>query len=190
LLKKTITYTNPFTNEEVTEEHYFHISKADLVEMQMEEHNTVYEKNGKTFTGMEAKLQRMVDAEDGKALIAEMKDFIRRAYGKKDGERFIKSEKISEDFASSEAFSQLLFDICTDADEASAFITGIIPNNIDQIAAEIQARADARENDVDASNNGSALVEGGPRVLTQAEITEMDPDELKSGIATGRYKLS
>jgi hypothetical protein len=38
LVKKTITYMNPFTEKMVTEEHYFHISKADLVEMEMEEH--------------------------------------------------------------------------------------------------------------------------------------------------------
>ena len=31
MVKKTITYTNQFTEETVTEEHYFNISKADLI---------------------------------------------------------------------------------------------------------------------------------------------------------------
>jgi hypothetical protein len=50
MLKKRITFTNPFTDQEVTEEHYFHISKADLVEMEMEEHSARYMKDGEELT--------------------------------------------------------------------------------------------------------------------------------------------
>src|SRR3954469_23361376 len=130
MLKKTITYENPFTEQEVSEEHYFHISKADLVEMEMEEHKATYtDKEGKELTGMQAKLQKIVDSEDGKAIMFEFKDIIRRAYGKKDGDRFLKSKEIWEEFASTEAFSQLIFEVCTDATAASEFINGIVPNN-------------------------------------------------------------
>ncbi|MGG6494729.1 UNVERIFIED_CONTAM: hypothetical protein NY603_17485, partial [Bacteroidetes bacterium 56_B9] len=84
MLKKTITFENPFTGASVTEDHYFHISKADLLEMEMEEHKDEYKtKSGETVTGMQAKLQRIVDSEDGKAIMAEFKDIIRRSYGKK-----------------------------------------------------------------------------------------------------------
>ena len=103
MLKKTITYTNPFTEKEVTEEHYFHISKADLVEMEMEEHGAKYMKDGNELTGMQAKLQKIIDSEDGKAIMTEFKDIIRRSYGKKDGDRFLKSKDIWEDFAATEA---------------------------------------------------------------------------------------
>ena len=81
MLKKTITYTNPFTEQEVTEEHYFHISKADLVEMEMEENKAAYtDKEGNRLTGMQAKLQQIVDSEDGKAIMAEFKDRLRALY--------------------------------------------------------------------------------------------------------------
>jgi hypothetical protein len=193
LLKKVITYTNPFTDKEVTEEHYFHISKADLVEMEMEENKASYtDKEGKQLTGMQAKLQQIVDSEDGKAIMAEFKDIIRRSYGKKDGDRFLRSNEIWEEFAATEAYSQLIFEICTDANAASNFINGIIPSNLEQIAQEVKAKIDQAEQ-VDSPKATMAVepqLRNPGRILTQAELADMDPDELKSGLASGQYKLS
>lgn len=211
MLKKTITYDNLFTEQQVTEEHYFHISKADLVEMEVTEHQQEYTSStGEKLTGMQAKLQRIVDSKDGKAIMAEFKDIIRRSYGKKDGDRFLKSPEIWADFSSSEAFSQLLWELCTDASAAAEFINGIVPGNLDQIAAEVREKA--AEITAEQATGGSqqsaavAAVERvgeelgadmselkrdvEPRVLTLSEAQELDQDELKSGLATGRYKLS
>jgi hypothetical protein len=199
LLKKVITYTNPFTDEKVTEEHYFHISKADLVEMEMEENKAAYtNKEGKQFTGMQAKLQQIVDSEDGKAIMAEFKDIIRRAYGKKEGDRFLKSSAIWEEFAATEAYSQLIFEICTDAGASAEFINGIIPNNLEQIAKEVREQAETAEREeaigpkaslaVEPSNGGTPVPE--PRTLTREEAAAMEHAELSSGLAEGRYKLS
>jgi|SRR3954451_6524904 hypothetical protein len=199
MLKKIITYTNPFTDQEVSEEHYFHISKADLVEMEMEEHGATYvNSEGQTLTGMQAKLQRIVDSQDGKAIMFELKDMIRRSYGKKDGDRFLKSKDIWDNFASTEAFSQLLFELCTDANAAAGFMNGVVPSNLDQIAAEVREKAElatTEQAQIAPNQNGDEpgdVDAGDPpsRVLSQAEMTEMDSDELKSGLATGRYKLS
>lgn len=208
MLKKVITYTNPFTNQEVTEEHYFHISKADLVEMEMEENKASYrDKEGNQLTGMQAKLQQIVDSEDGKAIMAEFKDIIRRSYGKKEGDRFLKSQAIWDEFSATEAYSQLIFEICTDADAASEFVNGIIPGNLEQIAAEVRAKVEAAEraetaagpkaslavesNGAPATEDPTGLTkESTPRVLTSAEVKEMDALELKSGLAEGRYKLA
>jgi len=139
MLKKAITYENPFTGAKVTEEHYFHISKADLIEMEMEEHKDTYtNKDGEKLTGLQAKLSRIVEAEDGKAIMAQFKDLIRRSFGKKDGDRFIKNDAVWEDFASSEAYSQLMFELCTNADAAGNFVNGIIPGDLDKVAANIR----------------------------------------------------
>lgn len=216
MLKRSITYENPFTEQEVTEEHYFHISKADLVEMEIEEHGNAYKSNDdQELTGMQAKLQRVVDSQDGKAIMTEFKDIIRRSYGRKEGERFIKTEEAWKEFQSSEAFSQLLFELCTMPDESANFINGVVPNNLDQIAAEVQAQAEkitagreAQEiakasaalpeeptppaaGDISARKREIAEASGeSPVVLTEVEIREMDSDEFKSGLAVGRYKLS
>lgn len=191
MLKKTITYENPFTNEQVSEEHYFHISKADLVEMEMEEHNVTYVKDGETLTGMQAKLQRIVDSQDGKAIMQEIKDIIRRSYGKKEGDRFIKTQAIWDDFASTEAYSQLFFELCTNAEEAAGFMTGVIPGNLEQISAEIRTQAEkAALTNGDVKSEEDIQVETEPRTLSEAEVVAMDSAELKSGLAEGRYKLS
>ena len=198
MLKKTITYTNPFTDEEVTEEHYFHISKADLVEMEMEEHGVKYKKDGNELTGMQAKLQKIIDSEDGRAIMTEFKDIIRRSYGKKDGDRFLKSSEIWGDFSSTEAFSQLLWELCTDAGAAADFMNGVVPANLDQIAAEVREKAARQQLELqpeatiqsETPDPTGLTNEVTPRVLTEAEIVEMDSEELKSGIAAGRFKLS
>ena len=191
MLKKTITYTNPFTDQVMTEDHYFHISKADLVEMEIEEHGLVYKsKDGEELTGMRARLQKISDSEDGKAIIAEIKEMIRRSYGVKQGDRFLKTQEAWDDFSSSEAFSQLLFELCTDAVAAGEFMGGLVPNNLDQIAEEIRAKAAQAEltQTAQAPNGDESKAE--PRLLTREEMTEMDAEDLTSGLAEGRYKLT
>lgn len=193
MLKKDITYENPFTGEQVTETHYFHISKADLVEMQMEEHQDKYVKDGVEYTGMQAKLQRIVDAEDAKAIMDQMKDLIRRSYGKKDGDRFVKSKAVWEEFSSTEAYSQLFYELCTDGEKSSEFVNGIVPANlVEQVAEEARQQVDkaapkGRQTTSKTTNDKSASE---PRVLSKAQLEKMDPTELKAGLADGRFKLS
>lgn len=192
MVKKTITYMNPFTEEMVTEDHYFHISKADLVEMELEEHAATYEKDGETLTGMQAHLQKIIDAQDGPAVLAEFKAILRRGYGIKDGDRFVKSADVWAQFEGSEAYSELVFQLLTDGEELAKFISSVIPGNLEQIAAEIAARGEAEQ----AGQNGSTpdptgLTRGDtPHVLTRAQALEMNAEELQAGLADGRYKLS
>lgn len=199
MLKKVITYTNPFTDQDVTETHYFHISKADLVQMEMEENKAAYtDKEGNKLTGMQAKLQQIADSEDGKAIMAEFKDIVRRAYGKKDGDRFLKSQALWEEFAATEAYSQLIFEICTDATASAEFVNGIIPNNLEQIAKEVREKVETAEREeaagpkanlaVEPSNGSTSSPE--PQTLSREEAATMDHAELSSGLAEGRYKLS
>jgi len=189
VVKKTITYVNPFTEQEVTETHYFHISKADLVEMEVEQHGAKYtDKEGNELTGMQAHLQRMVDAEDARAVLKEFKEIIRRAHGKKDGDRFIKTPETWAEFEGSEAYSELIFAMLTKADESAEFINKIIPGNLDQIAVEVAARAEAEQ--ARAADPTGLTEKTTPQVLTQEQVAAMDSEELKSGLADGRYKLS
>ena len=52
-----------------------------------------------------------------------------KAYGQKsaDGRRFIKSPELANEFAQTEAYSQLFMELATDADAASKFVNGIVP---------------------------------------------------------------
>lgn len=118
MLKKTITYID-YNGVERTEDFYFNLTKAELMEMEIG-----------TTGGMADMIKRIIDAKDAPAIIKIFKELVLKAYGEKsaDGKRFVKSEEISNGFAQTEAYSQLFMELATDADAAAAFVNGIIPN--------------------------------------------------------------
>ena len=68
-------------------------------------------------------------------------------------------------------------ELCTDADKAAEFINGIIPAGLEQdVAKMIKEESPVK------------LVEA--QELSLHDAAAMDQDELRSGIATGKYKLS
>lgn len=117
MLKKTITYTD-YNGSERTEDFYFNLTKAEVMEMELS-----------TAGGLAEQITRIVNAKDAPAIIAIFKDLVLRAYGEKsaDGKRFIKSEEIKTGFSQTEAYSQLFMELATDADAAAAFVNGIVP---------------------------------------------------------------
>ena len=117
MIKKSITYTD-YNGIERTEDFYFNLTKAEVMEMEMS-----------TTGGLAEMINRVIAAQDQPAIIKIFKDLILKAYGVKsaDGKRFMKSEEISTDFAQTEAYSQLFMELATDADAASKFVNGIVP---------------------------------------------------------------
>lgn len=131
MLKKTIRYTNPLTEEEVSEVHLFHISKAELIELE-----------ASVPGGFAEKMQSIGQRGDPKEILREFKRIILTAYGVKseDGNRFIKNQKVRDEFESSEAFSELYSELCTNAQSASEFIQGILPPGLDKFVDELASR--------------------------------------------------
>lgn len=124
MLKKTINYTD-YNGNDRTEDFYFNLSKAEVMEMEMS-----------TSGGMAEMIQRIVAAQDAPAIIKIFKDLVLKAYGQKspDGKRFVKSEELATEFAQTEAYSQLFMELATDADAAAAFVNGIVPADSSQTA--------------------------------------------------------
>lgn len=192
MLKMDLKFTD-LNGEEVTEEHFFHLSKADLVEMEVSHKG-----------GLQKYFQRIVASEDGKAIIEAFKDIIARSYGVKsdDGRRFIKTPELREEFLSSEAYSTLFLQLVTDAEAAAAFVVGIIPGDMNaeqlKLAAEGGDEVDVPRSPVlaEMQTPGRNVFEPSTptpvetRILTKAEITEMDDAELRTGLAEGRFKLA
>lgn len=117
MLKETITYTD-YNGTERTEDFYFNLTKAELMEMEMS-----------TTGGLAEMINRIVAAQDAPSIIRIFKELVLKAYGQKspDGKRFIKSEALSTEFSQTEAYSQLFMKLATDADAASKFVNGIVP---------------------------------------------------------------
>ena len=126
MLKQPITYTN-YNGIEITEDFYFNLTKAEIMEMEMS-----------TSGGMAEMINKIVASQDAPAIIKIFKELILKAYGEKsaDGKRFMKSEEISVAFSQTEAYSQLFMELATDADAAAKFVNGIVPT-VDQKAIEM-----------------------------------------------------
>lgn len=117
MLKKTITYTD-YDGNERTEDFYFNLSRAEVIEMETSVQG-----------GFQKKIERIVSAQDNSEIIPIFKDIILRSYGEKsdDGRRFIKSKELSRDFSQTEAFSELFMELATDDVAGAAFVNGIMP---------------------------------------------------------------
>lgn len=178
MLKKTITYKN-FDDEEVQEDFYFNLTQAEIVELELS-----------TEGGLEAALKRMTAEQDGVAVIQIFKRILKKAYGKRtpDGKRFIKNDEDFKEFESSEPYSVLFMELVTNADAASEFINGIVPKNMadanqDQLPGITPNTLRQMIDDVEVDAKPA------PKVLTKVELHEMNLDEVKSGLADGRYVL-
>lgn len=119
MLKKTITYKD-YNDNERTEDFYFNLSRAELVEMELG-----------TTGGMAERIQKIVAAQDAPAIVNVFKDLVLKAYGVKsdDGKRFIKNEELREAFSQTEAYSQLFMELATDDKKAAEFINNIVPSD-------------------------------------------------------------
>lgn len=122
MLKKTITYTD-YNGVERTEDFYFYLSNADLMEMEMG-----------TTGGFAEMIQKVVNAQDAPAIIKIFKDLVLKAYGEKsaDGKRFIKNDELRDAFSQTEAYSQLFMELATDSDAAAKFVNGIMPADVSE----------------------------------------------------------
>lgn len=117
MLKKTITYSD-YNGVERTEDFYFNLTKAEVMEMEMS-----------TSGGLAEAIKRIIAAQDTPSIIKIFKELVLKSYGEKspDGKRFIKSEEIATAFSQTEAYSTIFMELATDADAAAKFINGIIP---------------------------------------------------------------
>lgn len=120
MLKKTITFTD-YDGNERTEDFYFNLTKAELVELESSIHGGYLES-----------MRRIISAQDNPTIMREFKQMILRSYGEKssDGRRFVKSEELSKAFSETEAYSELFMEFFQNPDKAAAFFTGIIPADI------------------------------------------------------------
>ena len=128
MIKQDITYTN-FEGEQETETLYFHLNKVELMEMQVSEKR-----------GLAQYITDIQKAENNKEIFRLFKEIVLRAYGERseDGKKFIKNERLREEFEGSLAYEELMVKIVTEAVFASKFVNGIMPAGMaDQIAARM-----------------------------------------------------
>lgn len=130
MIKKTITF-DTFDGETQTEDFYFNLSKGEVVRMEMQNEG-----------GLKATLERLIQTRDGKEIMSIIENMILQSYGVKslDGRRFEKSEEDLFKFKNSDAYSELLYELLTDAGKASNFVNGLLPAKLIKEAEEANAQ--------------------------------------------------
>lgn len=117
MLKKNIKYVD-YDGNERTEDFYFNLNKAEVIELQLG-----------TVGGLTKTLEKIVQEKDESRIIEYFKTLILKAYGEKsaDGRRFIKSQELRDAFEQTEAYSELFMELASDAKMAAEFINGVLP---------------------------------------------------------------
>lgn len=120
MLKREITYED-FNGDTVTDIFYFNLSKPELIEMEVEEEG-----------GFGSLLERIIESRNARELIKQFKNIVLMAYGVKseDGKRFIKSDKLREEFAQTAAYQTLFMELASNDDAAAIFLKGVLPKDL------------------------------------------------------------
>ena len=136
MLKKTIKYKD-FNGNEREEDFYFNLMQSEIAELEL-----------RTVGGFTESIQKIIQTQDGPEIIKQLKKIILKSYGEKsaDGKRFIKSDELSEAFSQTNAYSELFMELATDDEAASAFINGIVPDELKQDENNISVVSPANGN--------------------------------------------
>ena len=124
MLKKTIKYTD-YNGTERTEDFYFNLTKAEILEME-----------ASVFGGLSSVLTKIISSNDQPKIMAQFKYIVHKAYGEKseDGRRFVKSDELSTMFEQTPAYEELFMELLTDETKAAEFINSIMPK-VDGVTA-------------------------------------------------------
>ena len=102
MIKWPIKYTN-YNDEEVEENFYFNLNKAELTKMQLDA-------NG-AYSAFIERISNQRDKSD-------------------DGRLFRKSQELRDEFESTEAYAELYVELLSDAEKATKFVRGILPKDL------------------------------------------------------------
>ena len=125
MVVEKIKYTD-FNGLEREEDFMFNLTEAEITEMELT-----------TDGGLSDSIKKIIAAQDTPEIIKVFKMLLLKSYGEKsaDGRRFVKSDKLSEEFSQTNAYSQLFMKLATDDKAAVAFINGIMPDSMQEKAA-------------------------------------------------------
>lgn len=124
MLKQLIKY-NDFDGNPQEKIAYFYLSKPEWLKLEFSDKNE----------GFSDLLNRLVAEKDNGKLIEIFELLLAKAYGIRDGDRFVKSEEMWTEFTQTAAYEALFMELATDQDKAMAFIVGLLPPDLQDNAA-------------------------------------------------------
>lgn len=126
MLTKTIKYTD-FNGQNKVKNFDFHLSKAELAEMDLVEK-----------AGIEQTIKKMINEDDRENIVKLFKGLVLKSYGVRsaDGERFEKSDAIREAFEQHPAYDILFMELISSEKAMSDFINAVVPSEVSEAAAK------------------------------------------------------
>lgn len=120
MIKKTVKYID-FNGNEREEDFYFHLSKAEIAEMELSVEG-----------GLTAMIDNVIKAKDTPQLSKIFKELLEKSYGEKsaDGRRFIKNRAVLDRFVQTPAYSEIYMELATNDVAAKEFFEGVIPTEL------------------------------------------------------------
>lgn len=129
MLKKNIEFTD-FNGNTRKEDHYFNLTKSELMKMEMS-----------TKGGMTEMINNIIAAQDTPAVLKVFEDLVEASYGRKsiDGREFEKSPEIFAKFKSTNAYDELFMELISDPKKAADFFNGLVPAELaEKVKEEMQ----------------------------------------------------
>lgn len=118
MIKETIKYID-YRGNERTEDFYFNLNETEIIEMLAVSPEDLVEK-----------FKKIVEANDGNAIMKTFKEFLLKSYGEisEDGRQFVKDDgKRAQAFSQTEAYNIMFKRLVTDADYAAKWVSGMLP---------------------------------------------------------------
>jgi hypothetical protein len=171
MFKKTVTFQD-FNGEKQTKDFYFHMSKAELLQLAADG-NVMMER-----------IKRMTETKDASSMLKEVRELIWMSVGvrSEDGQRFVKDTAAKGQLFESPAYDELLMELATQADSCVDFIKNLIPEQMqkemqEQLKKQKSAEAvDPFKEPAEDDSRPAWLKEN--RNPTPAELQNMSKEEM------------
>lgn len=121
MFKATIRARSLFNDEITTQTLYFNMSRREMMD---------FVKKYDGINSFREYLNSAKTAEDVYAIVEFIDDVLGSAYGERQGERFVKSEVIRDNFLNGPLYEALFEKMLNDGNFAVDFLTGIFPEKI------------------------------------------------------------
>ena len=121
MFKATIRARSLFNDEITTQTLYFNMSRREMMD---------FVKKYDGINSFREYLNSAKDAEDVYSIVEFIDDVLGSAYGERQGERFVKSEVIRDNFLNGPLYEALFEKMLNDGNFAVDLLTGIFPEKI------------------------------------------------------------
>lgn len=167
MFKKTVTYEN-FDGETVTEDFYFNLTEAELVELEVSEQG-----------GFIETMQNIINAgNNNQAIVAGFKRLVMMSHGvKNENGKFYKDAQETAVFAASNAYSEIFMQLAENAEAGAEFVNAVLPRKLSAKLNETPVTA-VEPAVVDVPLPAETPEEAPFVELTQAQLEQLPQDQL------------